>query len=147
MTGRLCSVCRSEDRDEINRHLANRQPVRRIEAWTREQGRPISRTSIARHLTHALDEKSQLVQGVSGQKIKRVTTDEYLHAVVDTAHARVEANKDEVTVDHGLRAAQVLESRKNAGHEQIRMLALVLMGNAPDTIEGEYRELPMKGTN
>jgi hypothetical protein len=138
---RSCKVCQSEDRDQINTFLANRQSLRQVESWTRKQGRAITRPTLTKHLAHALDAESQFVQDAPPTQFSRVDSGEFLQSVVNVAATRVQA-PGEVGVQEGLRAAQILEQKKESGRDGLRVLALVLMGREPDTIEGEYRELP-----
>jgi hypothetical protein len=141
VSNRSCKVCQSEDRDQINEFMAKRQSLRQIETWTRRQGRSITRPTLTRHLEHALDAKSQFVENAAPLVVRRVNSAEFLQSVVDVAATRVDT-PGEVGVQEGLRAAQILEQKKESGRDGLRVLALVLMGKEPDTIEGEYRELP-----
>lgn len=122
--------------------MANRQSIRSIAKWLEAQGRPISRPTLQKHLEHALDPKSGFVEAAKPQIVKRVTSTEFLQTVVDVAAAKAE-DHSQVSLDHGLRAAQILEQKQDRGRDSLRVLVLHLMGQAPAvTIEGEYKELP-----
>lgn len=75
--------------------------------------------------------------------LPRVSTNEqYLEAIRDLGYKRAVENPEEVTIDHGLKAAQVLASQKRGGGDTIILLAKVFTGGGlPDVIDGEYQEV------
>jgi hypothetical protein len=142
-----CKVCNSPDQGEIDRHLSQGESSRVIARWTDEIGRPISHTSIAKHRQHAVvPEQAALEEHRNGGKIRlptvRVSSAEFLEAVVQEGARQIEANPAKVKIDHALRAATALERKREDGKGGIRVLVLALMGHTPPvTIRGTYQQL------
>lgn len=64
-----------------------------------------------------------------------------MQAVQDLAYQKIVDDPDAVTVEHGLKAAQVqLQAKDKPQNVQI-LLAQVFTQSAPELIEGEWKEL------
>jgi hypothetical protein len=145
-----CKVCASELKAEINKRLKRGETYPAIMAWAKSKGFPISKPTLIKHKQHITDPKTTFVEEARKRpEIKRVTHTEFLQSVVDTAAAKVAESPDEVTLDHGLRAAQALGAQKDRTSDAINVLVLALTGNLrpqistqDDVIEGDYRVVP-----
>lgn len=140
-----CKVCASDLKAEINKRLRRRETYPAIMAWAATKDFSISKPTLISHKKHITDPKTTFVEAArKSPELKRVTNTEFLEAVIAKANQRIESDPDAVTIDHGLRAAQVLESRKDRTGDALNVLVLALMGRRkePDMIEGEYIELP-----
>lgn len=137
----FCKPCASPLRTEIDRHFSNHESISAVARWLAEVKHPISRPTLSKHLEHGVTAKSTFVDTVrSSPTIKRVTAAEFTQAVVEAGAAKVEANPQAVSIDQALRAAQIIESKKDTGKDAMRVLVLALIGR-PDTIDGEFTVL------
>jgi hypothetical protein len=135
-----CVVCFSPDHAEIDRYLSNGESVRKVALWTSEVGRAISRPTIQKHLAHAVTPET--VPIVVKREINRSTPQQFLQAVVDVGNDKIEQNPDKVTVDQAIRAADILERKRDDGAKALNILVLALTGQKePPALTGEYRQI------
>lgn len=102
-----------------------------------------------------VQEKLEEVAELGGLNIKKVSNTEYLERIRDISAAQIFDNPDMVKPETGLKAVQILESRKNNHGDQLNLLIGVITGNIPpmaimppsedDVIEAEVLELPSGG--
>lgn len=98
------------------------------------------------HMTRPEDRIVSAVEKAQRKELMlpRVSSNEqYLEAIRDIGYQRAVENPEEVTIDHGLKAAQILASQKRGGGDTMILLAKFFTGgDAPEVIiEGEAREL------
>ena len=148
-----CKVCASEDRSAIDDYFSRGESSRAIARWTEEIGRPISHPTLAKHRAHAMDPAvAELEEHVHGKKPQlpsiRVSSADFLESVVSEGARQIAADPSKVKIDHALRAASVLERKKEDGKGGIRVLVLALTGHTetPVTIRGNYTE-QLEGSN
>jgi hypothetical protein len=134
-----CLVCTSPDRAEIDRYLSNQESVRKVAAWTVEAGNPLSRPTIQKHLAHALLISESVVVE---RTVTRTSPSQFLQAVVDVGADKIEKNPDKVSVDQAIRAADILERKRDDGAKALNILVLALTGHKePPALTGEYRQI------
>ena len=148
MTPPYCKACDSPARSELDRHFSQGESVRAISGWLDEVGLPISRPTLSKHRSHALDPRTAALEVRSpGEKpmiptIRRVSSTSFLEALVSEGARQVEAHPSRVKIDHALRAASVLERKRDPAHSPLAVLVLALTGHPPaPTIPGTFTEL------
>lgn len=140
-----CKVCASSLKAEINKRLKRGETYPAIMAWSKGKGFSISKPTLVSHKKHITDPKTTFVASARKHpEIRGVTHTEFLESVVNAAAAKIAETPDEVTIDHGLRAAQTLGAQKDRTGDALNALVLVLMGRSRpvEVIEGEYIEVP-----
>lgn len=146
-----CKLCAFADARLLNEKIKAGWNARQINDWLKSQydvsaTRQTIYTHRDEHLTRPEDRVVTAVQKQreSGKMLPRVSTNEqYLEAIRDLGYQKAVENPDEVTIDHGLKAAQILASQKRGGGDTIILLAKVLTGGAtPEVIiEGQARDI------
>lgn len=101
------------------------------------------------HVKHAQSSDKRVIQAAelvrSGEKgltiTKRSNTD-VLEAIRDIGAQRALDNPDNVSLDHSLKAIQILEGRKDRGSDALNILVQFTVGQPPAVIiEGTAREV------
>lgn len=140
-----CTTCEHPSRREIERQAKAGVPATTLSAWTRTtDGGYVSRLAIGNHLRKHV--------GVSSPKGRRPYSGDLAADVVARVGQRLEANEIEPGISDGLKAAAILDARKQADAEKDwqAFITLALTGGSrrsylpdPDTeaIEAEIREL------
>lgn len=139
-----CSVCDSDRSREINKRMKRGDTIASIYRWLRDVEDPISEPTLRKHRKHITDPKTTLVeQAKKNPVIKRHTTNDFLQALVDIAATKAINDPESISIDQGIRAAQVIEGRKDKQVDALVQIARMLMGQAPrpEIIEGEYVEV------
>lgn len=93
-----------------------------------------------KHVTHPLVTLQK--QALANPAVMPKTNTGALEAVRDIAIKRAIDNPEEVTIDHGLKALSILEGRKDKEQPWVVILAKAMTGELPETVPGEWRELP-----
>jgi hypothetical protein len=147
-----CKACESPLRSEIDRHFSQRGSAYAIARWLSEIEQPITEPTLRKHRAHAISpEIAALEERRPGEKPTirpvRVSSTDFLEAVVDEGAKQIEKDPAKVTVRHALQAASVLERKKQDGLGGVRhILILALTGHTePTTIRGTYEQL--EGSN
>lgn len=142
-----CKLCAFAHEPELNERLKLGWNSRQINEWLAKFEVSADRGTIRRHkLYHISSPQDRLVNHANkarrkGELIKNSTPQEFLQAVQDLALQKITDDPSAVTVDHGLKAAQVqMQARQGPKDVQI-ILAQVFTGNAPELVEGEWKEL------
>lgn len=139
-----CSVCDSDLKGEINKRMKRKDSIASIRRYTVEKESPVSEPTLRNHRKHITDPKTTLVeQARKNPVIKRHTTNDFLQALVDIAATKAINDPESISIDQGIRAAQVIEGRKDKQVDALVKIARMLMGQAPrpEIIEGEYVEV------
>lgn len=138
----FCKVCASSIADEVNKRLKAKQSVLKVIRWADGMGLSVSRPTMYAHRDHIKDPRVTFVeQARNNPVIKGVTTREYLEAIRDSAAAKAVQYPELVTIQDGLKAAQILLQDKKGMEGITLVLMKVFTGQAEDVIEGEYREV------
>jgi len=76
-------------------------------------------------------------------EVKPSSNVEFLEEIRDTALAKARANPETVTIEQGLKAAGILEGRKQQSVNQINLLVQVATGRGHQAyvVDGEAREV------
>lgn len=142
-----CKLCAFAHEPELNQRLKDGWNSRQIQDWLAKFEVTADRGTIAKHKKyHISSPQDRLVNHAKkarkkGELITNSTPQEFLQAVQDLAYKKIQDDPDAVTVEHGLRAAQVqLQAKEKPQNVQI-LLAQVFTGNAPEVIQGEWKEL------
>lgn len=99
------------------------------------------------HMTRPEDKIVSAVEKAQRKELMlpRVSSNEqYLEAIRDIGYQRAVENPEEVTIEHSLRAVQIMESSSKRGGGNITILLAKVFtgGESPEVIiEGEAREL------
>ena len=147
-----CKLCAFADVAKLNKNIAAGWNSRQINDWLRENYNvTVTRQTFYNHRdNHAKNPQDRLVTAVQKAQAKGVvlpattSTEEFLGAVRDTAMRRAIENPEEVTIDHGLKAAQILASQKKSGGDIHILLAKIVTGSdwrSGVVIEGEAVEV------
>ena len=107
----------------------------------------VPRQRVASHRNHIASPKDRLVTAVTKRQMQgtlpQVTTEaQFTDAVLSLAQHNMMADPNAVTIDHGLRAAQIKATEKANKSASINVLIGFINGgisipNAPTVIEGE----------
>ena len=145
----VCATCKHPQVREINHRLRQERPLTDISRWLEEIGTPITRQALARHLRDHLGQKP-----VVG---RRPVSGNFLEAVRDAAHERLENGEVAVTLRDGISAAAELnkQAARSADRDLMAKIALALTGTVLlearvidpelEAIEGEFQALLTSG--
>jgi len=144
-----CKLCAFQGLAELNKAIENKWNAAQINAWLKaKHGFTVNRQTIYTHKAHSKDPADRVVTAVEKARLngavlpRQSTPTQFLEAVRDLAYQRAIDHPEEVTIDHGIKAAQVLATSKNRGGDTILILARVMTGGeAGVPIEGEYTEV------
>lgn len=137
-----CKICASALLPQINKMIKEGQNAAKIGRWAKEFGLTFARQTLYAHKEHITDPKTSFVQQARRNPVvKNVSTRQFLEAIRDSAAAKAVADPDAVSIDHGLKAAQILSNDKK-GAEGIKLILMsVMVGRADEVIEGEYTDV------
>lgn len=147
-----CRLCSFQDLRQLNDKIKAGWNARQVKDWlVANYGVTFSRQTFYTHKDeHMTRPEDKIVSAVEKAQRKdlmlpRVSSNEqYLEAIRDLGYARAVANPDEVTIQDGLKAAQILVSQKARGGDTFVLLAKVFTGGdfAPsEVIDGEAHEV------
>jgi hypothetical protein len=150
-----CKLCAWEHALELNRKIRDGtiKNAAQAQEFALRYGLTFNRQTFYNHKPHALGTEGAVVQAASQAmkklQVKNSSNDEFLGAIRNIGMARAIQNPEDVSIDHALKAASILEARKDKAGDQINLLVAIVTGNAPavqitpgdTTIEGEAREI------
>lgn len=140
-----CSVCDSEQSREVNKRMKRGDSIAGIARWLKDIESPVSEPTLRRHRKHITDPKTTFVEKARANPIikRGVTTNDFLQTLVEVGATRIEEDPSSVSLDQSIRAAQIIEGRKDKQVDALVTIARMLMGHAPrpEMIEGEYIEV------
>lgn len=149
-----CKLCAFADLKQLNQNLAAGWNSTQIRNWLKANyDVSVTRQTIYTHRDeHAKHPADRVVTAVERAQRKDVmlprvsSNEEYLTAIRDLGYRRAVENPDEVTIDHGLKAAQILSQKGSGGGNITILLAKVMTGGGtPEAVvEGEFREAPVQ---
>lgn len=146
-----CKLCSFADEGALNDRIKFGWKSTQINNWLKTHyGFSVNRQTIYSHVKHVQDPADRVVTAVAkrqaqGNFLPRVASNEqYLEAIRDLGYQRAVASPEEVTIDHGLKAAQILASQKRSGGDIVILLAKIMSGGEQsfDIIEGQSVEVP-----
>lgn len=117
-------------------------------------GESWDRQTVYKHLKHLETvEQSVIHQAKSAQRAGlipyKTTNSGFLEKIRDIGMARAMQNPDDITIDQALKAAQILETKKDKGQDSLAILVQFSIGSPPPIIiegqatlveEGEYQD-------
>ena len=144
-----CKLCAWSEEPALNKLMKAGKTAAECREWAQSKfGFNFNRQTFYEHKKHITAPEDKVVAFANRQQrglqpvIKRATNQTFLEAVRDIGMAQAEANPELVTIDHALKATQILESSKNKSTEVTLILAQVVTGHRPDIeLEGDYREV------
>lgn len=148
-----CKLCSFVDLKALNDKIIAKWNARQIIDWlSTNYGETATRATIYNHRdNHMSRAEDRLVTAVqkqraSGHMMPRVSSNEqFLEAIRDIGYQRAIDNPEEVTIDHGLKAAATLANSKRSSGEITLILARVSVGaDYSNVIEGEAVEVPVQ---
>jgi predicted nucleic acid-binding protein len=110
-------------------------------------GRGVNRQTFYKHKPHALGTEVAVVQAASKAltkaDIKKTSNVAFLEAVRDIGYTKAISDPDQISIDHALKAATILETRKDKPNDALNVLIQVVVGQQMPAfeVEGEYREM------
>jgi hypothetical protein len=120
----------------------------------RVYGLTFSRQTWYAHLDHAKTGEQRLITAaqkvredgaLTVQGIKKSSNTELLEAIRDIGSQRAINNPEEVTLDHALKAVQIMENRKDKSSDSLNILVQFVTGQPPAVVvEGTARRVPME---
>lgn len=137
LTGRVrlgwCKVCAVEDMMvKVNRRMKRGQTNTEIAGWSKSQPVSYTRNTLAKHRKHITDPHYTLVQRAQQRPVlNRVSSTEFLRTVVDIGAQRAMDNPEEVTIEHSLAAARILETKQADDQRGLQILVVALTGGIP----------------
>lgn len=141
----FCKVCSSDLKGEVNKRLNRGDTIVSVERYLESKEYPVSQPTIRKHREHITSPKTTFVEKArQNPAIKRgVTTNDFLQTLVEIGATRAAEEPDLVSLDQSIRAAQIIEGRKDKQVDALVTIARMLMGQAPrpEIIEGEYFEV------
>lgn len=140
-----CKLCAFAEAPALNERIQKGWTPRQINGWLQPFGLQADRGTIYRHKEHLKHPADKVVAHADKTRAaakQNATTDEFLRAVQDIGFTRAQEHPEEVTIDHALKAAGILASKKERGTNVFLLMAQVVTGNAPTVlIEGEAEEI------
>lgn len=153
-----CATCKHPQVREINHRIREERPYEDISRWLTDLadegvGFAITRQALSRH------HRGGHMKGAPPPREagRKPVSGNFLQAVVETAHERLEAGELPVTVRDGISAQAELNRQmdRSADRDLMVKIALALTGNAPlliedpeyVEIEAEFRPLLTAGSN
>jgi hypothetical protein len=144
-----CKLCAWSEEPSLNKLMKAGKNAAECRQWAKDKfGFTFNRQTFYAHKEHITAPEDKVVAFADRQSrglqpvIKRSTNKDFLEAVRDIGMAHAEADPELVTIDHALKAAQILEQSKSKQSDITLILAQVVTGHAPDVIvEGEAREV------
>lgn len=136
-----CKICDSPYAHQVNLLLQKKLTYPQISAALEPFEFRFNRGTLRNHKTHSTDPKTTFVRAAQkNPALSEVSNEEYLRQVRNAAAANVAANPEAVTVDQGIKAAQVMMQDRNTRDALGIVLMKTLTGRSDEVIEGEWRE-------
>lgn len=118
--------------------------------FAEKNGEGWSRQTFYEHKRHSKSPEMRVIQaaqlvrsGEKGVAISKRSNTDVLEAIRDIGAQRALDNPDNVSIDHSLKAIQILEGRKDRGSDALNILVQFTVGQPPVVIiEGTAREVP-----
>lgn len=144
----FCKLC---DRPEGNKYVQGAR-----EGWNFKQASEVAATygfSFARntwfnHKRHAMTAEQRVMQAADkipdrALTVRKTSNQDFLEAVRDIGMRNAQAFPGEVTLDHALKAVQIMEAKKEKPSDAMSIVVAFITNNTPayDVIDGEAREV------
>ena len=147
---KLCSLKDPQAQDDLDARCRADWNARQLGDLLRDRYQiTVNRQTIYAHQKHAMHPKDRIVTAVQKSEQRALQTkpvasnEQFLEAIREAGYQRAMTNPDEVTIDHGLKAAQILASQKQSGGNAIFVLVRAVTGGGlppDDVVDGDFRE-------
>lgn len=146
-----CSICASPNAPAYVKGARDGWNAPQFNDYAAMNGERWDRKTWYAHKKHALTGEALLItaaekvrrdSALTVRDIKKSSNTELLEAIRDLGMARALQNPEDVTIDHSLKAVQIMESRKDKGGDSLNILVQFTVGQPPAyVIEGEARDV------
>lgn len=150
-----CLLCSWEHVIELDRLIRQGRNNAECAEWAKSRfGFTWNRQTFYKHRDeHAKSPEDRVIQasqkspGQSGLVVRKSSNNEFLEAIRDIGLAKAVRDPEDISIDHALKAAQILETRKDRAGDQINLLVQIVTQGAPPiqvtgpVIEGEATEI------
>ncbi len=137
-----CKICASSLLPQINKMIAEGANAAKIARWAKEFNFTFARQTLYAHKEHITDPRTSFVDKARRNPvIKKVSNNQFLEAIRDAAAAKAVEAPELVSIDHGLKAAQILQNDKKGADGIMLVLMKVMSGNQEDVVEGEFTDV------
>jgi hypothetical protein len=131
-----CKICASDLASQINRKIKLNDKLVDIRSWSADKGFKFSAPTLTAHVKHITDPKTTFVEAArENPVIRRVTQEEFLRTIVDIGAQKATEDPGSVTINHAIRAASILEAKRDKDQGAINILVLALSRNLPENPE------------
>jgi len=132
-----CKICASEVASQINRKIKLGDKLVDIRQWAIDEKKfSFSAPTLTAHVKHITDPKTTFVEAArENPVIRRVTQEEFLRTLVDIGAQKATEDPGSVTINHAIRAASILEAKRDKDQGAINILVLALSRNLPEKSE------------
>ena len=145
-----CKLCSFQDLEfqlQFDKRIDAGWSPSKLNEWLEQHGSAkVDRGTVYSHREHVRNPRDRMVSAVAkrtaelGVMPAKVSEDEYLEAIIAAASVKVQSDPQAVTIDQGLKAAQIRSNMKSKGQD-LNVLIAMFTGKVPDdTIEGEFRD-------
>ena len=148
---KLCSLADSRAQTDLDERIrAGWKSTAIINLLRDRYGVTVNRQTFYSHKPHATHPRDRLVTAVQRSEQRALqtkpvaSTEQFLEAIRDAGYQRAVNNPEEVTIDHALKAANILANQKQSGGDIHILLAKIVTGSewrSDVVIEGESREV------
>ena len=118
----------------------------------RVYGLEFNRKTWYAHVEHAMTGTGRMMQAadkvreqglLTMDQVKKTSNTGLLEALRDIGMAKAVLHPENVSIDHALKAVQIMEAKKDRGGDQLNILLQFVTGHAPAVIvEGVTRDVP-----
>ncbi len=142
-----CKLCAWEHSPELDKGIRSGWNAAQAQEWAKKYVYAFNRQTFYSHKPHALTPEQRVVQiaktKTQALQIKRGSNTSFLEAVRDIGYAKAIDDPDAISIDHALKATQLLESRKDKSSDQLNILISIVTGQQPQPIiiEGTAQEV------
>lgn len=147
----FCKLCRWDHEGELNAKIKAGQNAAECLRWAKDKyDFTFTRQTLYTHKEHLKAPEEKVIEAagrVRREKVIPKTNREFLEAVRDLAISNALDDPDSVTLEHGLKAASILESSKQKQGDITLILAQVVTGHQPDVlVEATAAPVMIEGT-
>jgi hypothetical protein len=143
-----CKLCAWEEEPALNKLMKAGKNAAECARWAKDKfGFEFNRQTFYNHKGHITAPEDKVVAYAEQKKLEKpvirtATNRDFLQAVRDIGYTRALDNPDEISIDHALKAASILETSKQKQSDITLIFAQVVTGHAPDiVVEGTAREV------
>lgn len=143
-----CKLCDWPHVGELNKKLKENWNAAQVGKWAKDRyGFTFVRQTLYIHKAHITASEDKIVslakRAQANPVIRNASNQDFLEAIRDIGFSKAMDNPDIITIDHSLKAVQILEAKKDKASDIILVLAKFVTGLPPAyLVEGEAKEVP-----